>query len=68
MDSIGINAYILPKGYYPTEKKYIPYIYTEDELKRFFNETDNCHYVSECPYRHLIMPIFFRMIYCQLSN
>ena len=69
MDSIGINAYILPKGYYPTEKKYIPYIYTEDELKRFFNETDNCHYVSECPYRHLIMPIFFRMIYsCGLRS
>ncbi len=69
MDSIGINAYILPKGYYPTEKKYIPYIYTEDELKRFFHETDNCHYVSECPYRHLIMPIFFRMLYsCGLRS
>ena len=69
MDSIGINAYILPKGYYPTEKKYIPYIYTEDELKRFFHETDNCHYVSQCPYRHLIMPILFRMIYsCGLRS
>ena len=69
MDSIGINTYILPKGYYPTEKKYIPYIYTEDELKRFFHETDNCHYISECPYRHLIMPIFFRMIYsCGLRS
>ncbi|HZK00015.1 MAG TPA: tyrosine-type recombinase/integrase, partial [Tissierellaceae bacterium] len=69
MDSIEINAYILPKGYYPTEKKYIPYIYTEDELKRFFHETDNCHYISQCPYRHLIMPIFFRMIYsCGLRS
>lgn len=69
MDSIGIKAYILPKGYFPKGKKYIPYIYTEDELNRFFHETDKCHYVSECPHRHLIMPIFFRMIYsCGLRS
>lgn len=69
MDSIGMNAYILPKGYYPTEEKYVPYIYTEDELERFFHETDKCHYVSECPQRHLIMPVFFRMLYsCGLRS
>lgn len=37
--------------------------YTEDELRHFFHETDKCHYVSECPNRHFIMPVFFRMIY-----
>lgn len=69
MGSIGISAYILPKGYYPVEKQYVPYIYTEDELERFFHETDKCHYVSECPQRHLIMPIFFRMVYsCGLRS
>ncbi|MBN2532745.1 MAG: tyrosine-type recombinase/integrase [Spirochaetales bacterium] len=41
----------------------MPHIYTNDELKRFFPETEKCHYSSEFPYRHLIMPIFFRMIY-----
>jgi integrase/recombinase XerD len=69
MEGIGIGAYVLPKGYYPTEEQYIPYIYTEDELQRFFRETDRCHYVNECPYRHLIMPIFFRMVYaCGLRS
>ena len=63
LDSIGVKAYILPKGYYPIEKQYIPYIYTIDELTRFFAETDKCHYCYECPYRHLIMPVIFRMIY-----
>lgn len=29
----------------------------------FFAKTDKCHYVSECPYRHFIMPVFFRLIY-----
>lgn len=61
--SIGTGAYIIPKGYYPGQEKYMPYLYTEDELKRLFAQTDKCQYNSQCPYRHLIMPIFFRMIY-----
>lgn len=63
LDSIGIKAYIIPNGYFPSEKKYIPYIYSVDELSRFFAETDKCRYCYEFPYRHLIMPIIFRMIY-----
>lgn len=63
LDSIGVTAYILPKGYYPTEEQYVPYIYTVDELAHFFAETDKCHYCCECPHRHLIMPVIFRMIY-----
>lgn len=63
LDSIGAMAYVIPKGYYPAEAQYMPYIYTADELKRFFAETDQCCYCYECPYRHLIMPLFFRMIY-----
>ena len=69
LDSIGVEAYIILKGYYPAEEKYMPYIYTDDELKRFFAETDKCRYCHECPYRHLIMPVFFRMLYmCGLRS
>jgi integrase len=63
LNSIEINAYIIPKGYYPKETQYIPYIYSIEELRRFFAETDKCRYCCECPYRHLTMPVFFRMIY-----
>lgn len=63
LDSIGIRAYIIPKGYFPKETQYIPYIYLVDELLRFFAETDKCRYSCQCPCRHLIMPVFFRMIY-----
>lgn len=63
LDSMGVKSYIIPKGYYPTEEQYMPYIYTDDELIKFFAETDKCCYCYECPYRHLIMPIFFRMVY-----
>ncbi len=69
MDSMGFEAYILPKGYYPVGEKYIPYIFSENELQRFFHETDKCHYISECPHRHLIMPVFYRMVYsCGLRS
>jgi integrase len=63
LDSVGVKSYIIPKGYYPKEKRYIPYIYTVEELARFFAETDKCKYCYECPHRHLIMPLIFRMIY-----
>ncbi|HQS83654.1 MAG TPA: tyrosine-type recombinase/integrase [Alphaproteobacteria bacterium] len=63
LESIGIKAYIIPKGYYPSAKQYTPYIYTTEELAKFFAETDKCQYCCECPYRHQIMPVIFRMIY-----
>ena len=63
LDSIGAEAYIIPKGYYPTGDQYMPHIYTVNELTSFFAETDKCRYCYECPNRHLIMPVFFRMLY-----
>lgn len=63
LQSIGENAYVIPKSFYPRAAQYLPYIYTADELKRFFSETGKCHHVSFCPYREHIMPLFFRMIY-----
>lgn len=63
LDRIGEPVWIIPNELCPKGKQYIPYIYTADELHRFFAETDKCRYVSECPYRHMVMPLFFRMIY-----
>ena len=33
--SVGVTAYIIPKGYYPSSPRYVPHIYTHDELRRF---------------------------------
>lgn len=63
LDSINFNAFIIPKRYYHKGNQYVPYIYTTEELKKFFAETDRCNYSTECPYRHEIMPVIFRMIY-----
>jgi integrase/recombinase XerD len=71
LESIGVNAYVLPKKSYPAPKQYTPYIYTVDELAKFFAEIDKdksrCR--SACPYRQQIMPMIFRMIYmCGLRS
>ena len=63
LDSIGQKAYILPENVYPSGPQYVPHIYTHDELVRFFAETDKCHFCYECPSRHLVMPVFFRLLF-----
>lgn len=63
LDSIGHTAYILPNNYYASGPQYVPHIYTQEELLRFFAETDKCHFCCECPWRHQVMPVFFRLLF-----
>ncbi len=62
--SLGMDAYIYPTSELPKEPKYIPYIFSEEELQRLFRQIDCCHYSPEVPNRHLIMPVLFRILYC----
>lgn len=55
MVRLGHEAFILPKGMMPRVPRYVPHVYSNDELKRIFAETDRCHYYSEVPCRHLVM-------------
>jgi integrase/recombinase XerD len=59
----GVEAYVLPGGVLPKPARYVPYIYTDRELAALFAATDRCHYCSEVPLRHLVMPVLFRTIY-----
>lgn len=62
--SLGQDAFIFPTNECPKEPKYIPHIYSEDELRRLFRQIDCCHYSPKVPNRHLIMPVLFRILYC----
>jgi integrase len=63
----GVPAYVLPAGVLPRPARYVPYIYTDQELAALFAQTDRCHYDSQVPFRHLVMPVLFRTIYaCSL--
>jgi integrase len=59
----GVPAYVLPKGALPRPARYVPHVYTDQELAALFAQTDRCHYDSQVPLRHLVMPVLFRTIY-----
>jgi integrase/recombinase XerD len=59
----GVPAYVLPTGTLPKPARYVPHIYTDSELAALFAQTDRCHYDSQVPLRHLVMPVLFRTIY-----
>lgn len=59
----GTRAYVLPAGALARPARYVPHIYTDQELAALFARTDRCHYCSQAPFRHLVMPVLFRTIY-----
>src|SRR5258708_5189188 len=59
----GVPAYVLPAGALPRPARYVPHIYTDQQLAALFAQTDRCHYDSQVPFRHLVMPVLFRTIY-----
>lgn len=63
MANLGYDAYVFPTRMHPKGAKYIPYIYSDEELIKFFKQVDACFYLSFAPTRHLVMPVLFRMLY-----
>jgi integrase len=65
MNRIGVDAYLIPTGIPGKQIRYVPHIYTDQELQAFFGEIDRC---AVSPYsppaRHLIIPVLFRLLYC----
>jgi integrase/recombinase XerD len=59
----GVTAYLLPAAALPRPARYVPHIYTDQQLAALFQQTDRCRYCCEVPLRHLVMPVLFRTIY-----
>lgn len=64
MNSQGTMAFIIPTSYQPKVPRYQPHIFTNKELKAFFNAVDACKIEKSFPVRHLVYPVLFRPIYC----
>lgn len=65
MARLGFKAYIYPPcaesiGRY----SYVPYIFSEEELKRIFTICDSYPVSYSSCNRHLILPLLFRILYC----
>lgn len=64
VQKLGYPVYVPPRGLTRHPPKYDAYIFTDDELHRFFMAVDASQSVpSECPYRAMVMPVFFRILY-----
>ncbi len=64
MNGLGCNAYVIP-GHIPDKQvKYEAHIYTDTELKAFFNVIDHCPASPFSPTRKYVIPVFFRVLYC----
>jgi integrase len=59
----GVPAYVLPTGVLPRPARYVPHIFTDQELAALFAQTDRCRHCAQVPFRHLVMPVLFRTIY-----
>ena len=64
INSIGIEAYIIPPKIPNKQIRYVPHIYTSRELSAFGQSIDNCQPSPFSPGRHLVIPVFFRLLYC----
>jgi len=60
---MGQTPFMLPPNMLPKSPHYTPYIYTNDELRRYFEQTDKLAYYNPVPFRHLVLPLFYRLLY-----
>lgn len=65
MIRMGVPAYIIePLAIPESVKRPIPHIFTEQELTTFFAAADNIEYNRKGRFRHIIIPVIFRLMYC----
>ena len=65
MQSIGVaDAFVLPTAGLRTAPGYVPHFFTEQELTAFFRACDKLQPNSAAQARHLVLPVFFRLLYC----
>ena len=64
MSAIGIDTCIVPQNMGRRPNKHIPYIFTHEELLRFFEATDSLEPSPLSPNKELVVPVMFRLMYC----
>lgn len=63
LQDLGYNPYIPGKKRKVVRNEYIPYIFTHEEIKRFFCACD-CIPPHALSNKHKVLPVLFRLLYC----
>jgi integrase len=61
--STGEAAFLMPPGFFHQRKPDIPYIFTDDELRRFFDAADHFPGYCNSPILEYTIPVVFRLLY-----
>ena len=65
MQSIGVaDAFVLPTAGIRAAPRYVPHFFTHQEITAFFGACDKLHPHGAAQARHLVLPVFFRLLYC----
>ena len=62
LNSQGYYGYLAPQQKY-RYSQHTAYVFTEDEIRKFFSSLDEMTYSPCSPYRHLALPLLYRMLY-----
>ena len=62
--SVGESAFVPGEDYSVRVEKFMPYIFTDEELTRLFDAFDMMPQSPYSPNREHIIPVMFRMMYC----
>ena len=61
----GIDAYVQPYGTLTVMKYgFVPRVFTADEVANVLRAADSLPYSAASPYRNIVIPMMFRVIYC----
>jgi integrase/recombinase XerD len=65
LESLGhSDAYVVTNKICRKQTRTIPHFFTDEEIIRFFNTCDTLVPRKENPVRHLVLPMYFRLLYC----
>jgi integrase len=62
LNAIGQPSYILPDGFFPIKSDFVPYIFTDKELRVLFGTIDTLPRKSNST-ESIVAPVMFRLIY-----
>lgn len=62
--AVGTEAYMIPISMTSKGPGYVPHIFNEAEIKAFFDGADSFRPHGKAPARHLVVPVFYRLLYC----
>lgn len=61
--STGEDAFVMPPAFFPPSKANLPYIFSETELRRFFDASDRFPGCQQNPLLEYTVPVIFRLQY-----